>query len=45
MELESLKEDIDKIEYDLDKVKRTTPKDMWLNELNDLETEYNKLYK
>ena len=43
--LESLKEDIDKIEYDLDKVKRTTPKDMWLNELNDLETEYNKLYK
>jgi len=43
--LESLQKEIDKIDSDLDRVKRTTPKDMWLNDLKDLEMEYNKLYK
>ncbi len=43
--LESLQKDIDKMEDELDKAKRTSPSDMWLNELNELESEYNKLYK
>ena len=43
--LESLKKEIDKIDEELEKTKNTSPSDMWSNELSELDTEYNKLYK
>jgi len=43
--LEALQLDIDKIEKEVARVKKTTPSQMWLNDLEDFETEYDKLYK
>jgi DNA topoisomerase-2 len=43
--LEILQKDINKIEQELNKVKNTSPSKMWENELDELEVEYNKVFK
>lgn len=42
--LESLKKDIEKVENELDIMEKTTPSEMWLKELEELEVSYKKLY-
>lgn len=43
--LEILQKEIDKLSEQLDKIKKTTPAQMWSNDLTDFEKEYKKLYK
>jgi DNA topoisomerase-2 len=43
--LASLQEEIDKLEKEVERVKKLTPSVMWLNDLSEFEQEYNKVYK
>jgi DNA topoisomerase-2 len=43
--LDTLQKEIDKIDSMLEITKKTTPNEMWLNELSEFEAEYNKIYK
>jgi DNA topoisomerase-2 len=43
--LVTLQEEIDKLEKEVERVKKLTPSMMWLNDLSEFEQEYNKVYK
>lgn len=43
--LEVLQKEIDKLSKELEYMKKIAPNEMWMKELNEFETEYNKIYK
>lgn len=42
--LDSLQKEIDKLEIELEIMKKITPNEMWLKELEEFESEYKKIY-